>query len=281
MIRKYSLSHLSALDLTPLELLILAEKIGYDFAGLRLLPPERGIPAYQIADNNIAIKEISSFLDNSNVKILDIEVYKLHPLRPVNEKSAFFEAGAVMGARNVLVIAPSGFGLIELSEHFSILCEYLVQYNLTANLEFMSWTGVKDIVSAINLMELSGWPVNARILIDTFHFYTSKSEMAHILKIPSDRIDYIQVSDTGPIFTQSEAKIKYHSRNFRLVPGDGCIDLQSIISAIPPTAVLSFEAWNKYETRSLGTERWAEVALKRLKHFDMTLSSQSSLRQTA
>jgi hypothetical protein len=105
MMPSFSLAALTALELAPLGLIDVAAACGYDHVGLRLLPAMPGGVAYPLMEDHAALRETIARLDATGVTVADLEVVAIRPETEIAAFSAFFEAGARLRAKHVLVAA--------------------------------------------------------------------------------------------------------------------------------------------------------------------------------
>src|SRR4051794_17051630 len=101
----FSLAALTVLDLAPPALIDVAAACGYDAVGIRLLPAMAGGVAYPLWDDEAEMKEILVRLQATGVRVADIEVVAIRPETKIADFSAFFETGARLGAKHILVAA--------------------------------------------------------------------------------------------------------------------------------------------------------------------------------
>ena len=107
----------------------------------------------------------------------------LEPETEVATFRPFSETGARVGARHVLV---AGYDPEEsrLVEQVRGVLRPAAPFGLTGDLEFMPWSTVPDLASAIRVVRAADRP-NAGILIDPLHFDRSDSRMADIAPCPA------------------------------------------------------------------------------------------------
>ena len=150
----FSLAALTVLELAPPELIDVAAACGYDHVGIRLLPATPGGIAYPLMDDEAALKETIARLDATGVTVADLEVVAFRPETEIAAFSAFFETGARLGARHILVAAYDP-ELDRFTDRFAAFCEAAAPYGLSADLEFMPWTSVPDLATARRIVETS------------------------------------------------------------------------------------------------------------------------------
>ena len=151
---KFSLAALTVLELAPPELVEVAAACGYDHVGIRLLPAVPGGLAYPLMDDEASLKETLSRLDATGVTVADLEVVAFRPETDIAAFSAFFETGARLGAKHILVAAYDP-DLDRFTDRFAGFCQAAAQHGLTADLEFMPWTFVPNLATASRIVAQS------------------------------------------------------------------------------------------------------------------------------
>ena len=147
-----------------------------------------------------------------------------------------------MGARHVLV-AGDDTDRSRIIDTYGRLCELTWEHGMTADLEFMPWTGIKNIADARELVEAAGHPA-AAILFDCLHFDRCDSTLEDISAIPAELMNYAQICD-GPVpYDPDGEAMMVLGRTARLVPGEGGIDLPAIVARLPENIPISVEVPN-------------------------------------
>jgi sugar phosphate isomerase/epimerase len=255
----FSLAALTALELAPSELIDVAAACGYDHVGLRLLPAVPGGLAYPLMDDEVQLRETIARLDATGVTVADLEVVAFRPETEVSGFSRFFETGARLGAKHMLVAAYDPV-LTRFVDRFAEFCEASAPYGLTADLEFMPWTFVPDLKAAMGIVEQVGQR-NAGILVDALHFDRSDSSTSDIARIPAGRLHYWQLCD-GPAERPTSTEGLIHAaRSERMFPGEGGIDLGSLARAMPADITISVEVPTTELARTMNAELRARRAL--------------------
>src|SRR3954467_11268176 len=182
----FSLAALTVLELAPPALIDVAAACGYQQVGLRLLPAMPGGVAYPLMEDQAGLKETLARLDASGITVADLEVVAFRPETEVATFSAFFETGARLGAKNILV---AGYDpdLNRFTDRFAKFCEAAAPHGLTADLEFMPWTSVPDLRTANRIVVQAGQP-NAGVLVDALHFDRSNSLIGELVRVPTERL---------------------------------------------------------------------------------------------
>jgi sugar phosphate isomerase/epimerase len=255
----FSLAALTVLELAPPALIDVAASCGYDAVGIRLLPSMPGGIAYSLMDDQTALKETLGRLDATGIKVADLEVVALRPETEIAAFSAFFETGARLGAKHILVAAYDP-DLSRFRDRYAAFCEAAAPYGLTADLEFMPWTYVPDLATANRIVAPMA-QANAGILVDALHFDRSRSSLLQLGDVPTHRLHYWQLCD-GPAERPATTEEMMHAaRHERMFPGEGGIDLVALARAMPADITVSIEVPTVELARTIGPKERAQRAL--------------------
>jgi sugar phosphate isomerase/epimerase len=257
--RIYSLAYLTSAPMAPPDALVLAQKLGYQAIGVRIAPAAPGGDFSPLTESSALLRATVARIKDTGVPIFDVEIARLGKDFRVEDFHAFLETAGKLGARAILV-AGDDPDEARLTGSYASFCDAAAAFNLTADLEFMPWTAVRDANSALRIVTNADRP-NGRILVDSLHAGRSTTTLADIAAIPRDRLSYAQLCDApGEIPTTNEGLI-HTARCARLLPGDGGIDLVGITRQLPDTLPLSLEIPNDEWLPKLGTEEWGRRAL--------------------
>ncbi|MHA3026231.1 MULTISPECIES: sugar phosphate isomerase/epimerase family protein [Chromohalobacter] len=238
--RLFSLAALTVLELSPPEMVEVAARAGYDRVGLRLIPAtpeEHHFPL--VADAGLR-QRTQQRLRDTGIAVLDVEILRLKPETNVaRDFTRVLDVGAELGASEVL-IAGNDDDETRLTDNFAALCDLAAGFGLHPHLEFMPWTGVRDLSQARRIVAAANRP-NAGLLIDAFHFDRSGSRLDTLAEIPRHWLRYVQLCDVvGPRPDDMDAIIR-EARQARCFPGEGDIDLASLLAVLPEDVPLSLE----------------------------------------
>jgi len=255
----FSLAALTVLELAPPALIDVAAACGYEHVGIRLLPAVPGGLAYPLMDDEAALKETLVRLDATGITVADLEVVALRPETEIAAFSAFFETGARLGAKHILVAAYDP-DLDRFRDRYAAFCEAAAPYGLTADLEFMPWTYVPDLITAKRIVAQIA-QANAGVLVDALHFDRSKSSIVELAHIPTHWLHYWQLCD-GPAERPATTEDMIHAaRSERMFPGEGGIDLVSLIRAMPADITVSIEVPTAELAKTVDAKARAQRAL--------------------
>ncbi|MCR0983867.1 sugar phosphate isomerase/epimerase family protein [Roseomonas populi] len=235
----FSLSALTALELPPPALMEVAAATGCSYVGLRLIPVVPGGAAYPLMDDPELLRRTLTQSRDSGVGVADLEIVMLRPETDVTAFRPFLDVGAALGARHVLV-AGYDDDRERLVDNYAAFCREAAAFGLTGDLEFMPWTAVPDLATAIDIVGRAAQP-NAGILIDALHFDRSDSRLPDIADVPREWLHYWQLCDAPAARPSSTAELLHTARAERMIPGEGGLDLKALARAMPDDLVVSLE----------------------------------------
>ncbi len=139
-----------------------------------------------LAQNDVALDEVDPLLDWFGPEASRSE-------------SLMLEMAQELGARSVNVAAAfvSDRSFEQITDCYGRVCERLGRFGLRADLEFLPWTGVSNLSTALGLVEAVGQP-NAGVMFDLWHFFNSNEEMDVLHKLSPEqasRITSLQLND--------------------------------------------------------------------------------------
>lgn len=258
--RTYSLAYLSSHRCTPPEAIRVAAANGYAFVGLRLWPNAPGAPQQFLLGEPDVLRETVAAQKDTGVGVFDLEIIRIGEQFDPHTWDALYDAGAALQAKAILV-AGDDLNEARLTDNYARLCEVMQPYGMTADLEFMPWTAVKDAQSALRIITNAGMPSNAGILVDALHFGRSSTTLDDIRAIPHQLLHYAQICDAqaGTHFTTEQ--MIHTARCERLLPGDGSIDVQGLFDALPVDLPISVEVVNFSREKEASPSEWAAICL--------------------
>ena len=254
-----SLAYLTAPDLSPPDMLRAAQSVGYQYVGIRLLPATPGGPVWPLMDDLALQSETRAAIKATGVKIYDIEIIRIGANFHPKGHKRFLETCAALGAAAIL-IAGDDPDEQRLTANYAAFCEVAAPYKLTADIEFMPWTEIKNAAQATRIAVASG-QANAGVLVDALHFARSGSTLADVAAIPRHLLHYAQLCDAPAAIPATMEGLLHAARLERLLPGEGGIDLRGLLNALPTDLPFSLEIPNEMRRTELGSEEWGRQAL--------------------
>ncbi|MEZ5534586.1 MAG: TIM barrel protein [Thiolinea sp.] len=259
---RFSLSYLTVLDATPPEAVRIAAECSYDFVGFRITPAGSE-PPFPLLTDKALLRETKAALADTGVQVADVEIVRINEQFDAQSTLPFLERCAELGAKHILV-AGDDADLQRTAGNFAEFCELAAQFRLTADLEPMPWTGVKNVRDALQVLELAGHD-NGYILLDALHIDRSDSTLEEVAAIDPARINYVQFCDGKHQASYTTEEMIFTARDERLLPGMGDIDLAGFLRAIPQGKVLAVEVPRKAESVTIPALQRAQQGLDALR----------------
>jgi sugar phosphate isomerase/epimerase len=266
MARIYSLAYLSSHRCTPAQAIQVAAQTGYQYVGLRLWPNAPGAPQQHLLGQPEALRETLAAQRDTGVGVFDLEIIRINADFDPHTWDALYDVGAQLNAKAILV-AGDDPDEARLTANYARLCEVMKPYGMTADLEFMPWTEVKDAKSALRIVQNAGMPGNAGILVDALHFGRSSTTLDDIRAIPRQLLHYAQICDAEAGLHFSTEQMIHTARCERLLPGDGSIDVQGLFDALPADLPVSVEVVNFGREAHTPPAEWAAECLAQSRPF--------------
>lgn len=264
--RIYSLAYLSSHRCTPAQAIQVAAQTGYSFVGLRLWPNAAGAPQQHLLGQPEALRETLAAQRDTGVGVFDLEIIRIGEQFDPHTWDALYDAGSALKAKAILV-AGDDANEARLTDNYARLCEVMKPFGMTADLEFMPWTAVKDAASALRIVKNAGMPSNAGILVDALHFGRSTTTLDDIRAIPRALLHYAQICDAQAGLNFSTEAMIHTARCERLLPGDGTIDVQGLFDALPTDLPVSVEVVNFGREAHTSVQDWAAECLAKSRPF--------------
>lgn len=261
---QFSLAYLTLLGTPPRQMIRIAAEAGYDFVSLRLAPVTPDEARFPFTTDPSLVAEVDRALDELGLSVLDVELVRTDPDTKVADFARFAEVAAELGARHIITQIPeSDRG--RAVERFAEVCELAESHGMTADLEFIPWSSTADLDIAAEIVTAAGRP-NGGVLIDTLHFDRSRSSVDHLSGMPPELFNFVQLCDAKAQPSDTEEDLIRVARSDREPPGDGVIDLGSIISALPRVPY-ALEVPNDRMRQELGDLGYAQLVLEAAKGF--------------
>jgi sugar phosphate isomerase/epimerase len=142
------------------------------------------------------------------------------------------EICATLGLKNIVALGyfePGAFTQSEVVDYFGRFCDQAQAMGVRVDLEFIPHFGIRTLSDAWNVVR-EAKRSNGGILLDTWHFMRSNSDMAILEAIPAETIVNLQLAD-GPL-TPRGATIDDDAILYREMPGDGELPIIDILKIL-------------------------------------------------
>jgi sugar phosphate isomerase/epimerase len=259
----YSLAHLTAMALPPVDLIEVAAKTGYEYVGLRLSRVTDAEPLYPLITSKVAMAATKAKLAATGVKVWDVELARMDPSHDAQSYYAMLDATAELGAQHVICQLPDP-DRERAHARFATLCDYAKPLGISLSLEFPWWTETGSLqiaTTVLNTVKRS----NAGILIDMLHFFRSNSSHAALRALPREWIHFAHVCDGPQSIAPGIDSILHEARSHRLFPGDGDFGVKDILACLPDNIIYTLEIPGDALAAEVGFEEYARRALQTAK----------------
>ncbi|SDF46235.1 sugar phosphate isomerase/epimerase family protein [Sporolituus thermophilus] len=265
MAHQFSLAYLTVQGCPPPEQIEIAARTGYDFVSLR--PIYMGLPGepnYALAENKELLRQTRKALADTGIKLLDIELARIHDGVDVKKYLPAMEVAAELGGRHVLSsIWTSDRALY--TEKFAELCDLAKPLGLTVELEFVPIASVRTLAGALDVLR-SVNRENAGLMIDAHHFHRAQDKPEELDAVPRTWFHFVHLCDAPAQIPTDREEMTRILREARLYCGEGGIDIAAIVSRIPAVP-FSIELPNLARVKELGYEGHARRCLETAKAY--------------
>lgn len=263
MARRYSLSALTVLELSPPDMVSVAREAGYDHAGLRFIQAGPDTPDWPTNGVTEMVREVKRRLDDTGLSVLDIEVFRFRPDVNLKDYLPAVEAAAHVGAQHLLCTGQFD-DESQLADMFGAFCALVKPFGLIANLEFVPFTQTRSLQHAARAMkavEAAGHG-NGGVLVDPIHLYRSEGDAAQVAALPARWFRYAQLCDAPVPAPDFLDQVIYQARFERLYPGEGALPLKELFAALPQDVPLAIEAPKDHLRKSQSSLQRAREVLE-------------------
>lgn len=267
MSKKYSLAHLTVLGCAPPEMTYIAGRTGYDYVSFR--PIYMGLPgepnyALGAPENKEMLKQTKTALNDTGVKLLDIELARIFDGVDVKSYAPAMEAAVKLGGTEVLssVWTPKWNYSVE---KFAELCELAKCYGLYVNLEFVTFASITNLAQAVQFLQEVNQD-NVGIMVDTLHFSRSRVAVAELDTVPLEWFRFAHLCDGPAEIPETREGLIHTARDARLYPGEGGIDIAAILNRIPEIPY-SIELPHLQRSKEMGYAEHAYRCIERAKQY--------------
>ena len=257
MARKYSLAYLTLPGIDPVSQIKIAKETGYDSVSLRTIPMHLpGEPEFLLHKDKGLFEATKNALKEYDMPLMDIELARIRPDLDINEYEPAFEKAAELGGTDVLGSVWTRDRAYYV-EQVGKVAEMAKKYGLKYNSEFLPWAGVRNLQEAITLVDLVKAD-NLYIMVDTLHAGRAGVTGEELARTDKKYFNFIHLCDgpAGPdgdpvLADINDELMLYTAREARFYPGEGVMDIASMVAALP-NLPLSIELPNFKRIEELG-----------------------------
>jgi sugar phosphate isomerase/epimerase len=135
-----------------------------------------------------------------------------------------------IGARSITIVEYYGAtpSVDTAAEAFAAACDIAARHGVLLQLEFLPWTGIADLATAWDIVRTADH-ANGGLLVDSWHFFRSRSSLDELATIPGEKVVYVQIDDAP---TDAEVDLADETQHRRLLPGQGELDLVALLRVL-------------------------------------------------
>ncbi|HEY7274298.1 MAG TPA: TIM barrel protein [Actinoplanes sp.] len=261
--RPVGVGHLTILDVAPPEWVQLAHAAGFEAVGIRIGVASPAEEPWPMEIGSPMLAETLARMDDTGTVVQDVEIVVITPDTRAETFDGLFEVGARLGARflNVMV---TDTDVGRAHDTFAALCARARPYGLRPCMEGISYTAVRDLETAYQVLEGSG----GGLIVDPLHIQRSGDDITDLRRVDPSALGYLQLCD-GPRAVPESLRVpgrlprgqsagddvrQLESRAGRLLPGEGDIPVADFAAALPADLPVSVEAPNRALLADLGPE---------------------------
>ncbi len=278
MLEKYSLVHLTNAACPPPQMVYAAAKAGYDCVSFRGIPTRKSVAKsgdavresitgkmpFDFAGNPALIRDTRKAAKDTGIILNDIENARIFDGGDVSLYEADLEAAAELGIHHILTNIWTD-NVSFYTDEYQKLCELAAQYDLTVNIEFVTWAGVKNLQEAVDLIRRTHCQ-NAGIVLDTLHFYRSHVRVEELAALPKNWFRYLHLCDCPSEIPENKEELIHTGLQERLIPGEGVVPFRDIVKLVP-NAVRGIEVPNPARMNAIGFEAYIKLALEKTQEY--------------
>jgi sugar phosphate isomerase/epimerase len=190
----------------------------------------------RLADHGLAVAE----LDPAwwwTPSAFDMKAFDAESLASIDDMEVFCSAEAelfaiadAVGARSINAVDVLGgrWSIADAAAALAGFCDRAAEHGLLVHVEFLPWSRIADVATAWEVVRLAG-RANAGIAVDAWHWFRGTPGEAALRTVPGVKILAVQLGDAP---AEPEADPMTASLHDRLLPGDGDVDLVSLVTAL-------------------------------------------------
>ncbi|MDO5286523.1 MAG: TIM barrel protein [Actinomycetia bacterium] len=260
MTHRYSLAYLTVGDLEPSAQVYVAAAAGYEYVGLRPIPMGLASePRLDLARDPELLAACRTALDETGVKVWDIELARVVPGADYEAYRPALEVGAALGATTVLASVWTE-DPAEQVDGLGRVSALAGEYGLRVVSEFVALSSVRTPEEMSRLVEQVGAP-NLGVLIDVYHWMRSGASLDAVRAMPPQWLPMLHLCDCPAATPPDLEALRVEVRERRLYVGEGDAPVRDLVAALPDDAVLAIEQPHLARLLTLGDTEYATRSL--------------------
>lgn len=235
-----SLAAATILDADHFTAVEVAGTAGFDALGLR----------WDLdADRGIAPPQLRRAIDDTGLRLLDLEVIRLSPDIPLDNHRRLIDIAEQLRPEWLLTVShhrdPG-----RTCDELLLLADLIEPFGCSISLEFMAFTEIRTLADALGIAASvrADGAHNIAVLVDALHLDRSGGSPTDLRTTAATELSYLQICDADsnlvPPHDDPEA-LAFEARHGRRFPGDGTLPLAELIAQVPAMMPISVEVQSR------------------------------------
>jgi sugar phosphate isomerase/epimerase len=232
-----SLHHLTALDVSPPELVSIAAALACDHVCLFTQVQDATRAMFPCVEDEAMLAAVAARCAETGVTVHNLEYFPVEPSMRLELYRAGLERGARLGARRATahIHDPDAS---RATDGFAALCDLAAEFGLRIGLEFTAFSQVTSLPAALRFVAGADRQ-NADVVLDALHFFRSGGDARALSGMDLSGVGYVQLCD-GPALIEEDARMR-EAVGERGIPGEGEFALRPFVEALPAGPVIDVE----------------------------------------
>lgn len=229
---------------TPLEVIDIAARAGFDGVSLRFIPVVgMDMPFFPVVGDRAAISGIKSALSRTQLRLFEIFTLYIKPEFDFASYVAALEVGAELGAACAMALCFDS-DHARRTENFARVCEAAGKVGIDIGLEFSMATEIRSMQAAIDLVRATKSP-HASLMVDPAHLRRCGGVPDDLDAVDHSLMRYAQFNDLDV------------ATNELRMPGEGDLPLGEILKRLPQDIPLVAEVTPSRMPPGVTNAEWA------------------------
>lgn len=230
---------------TPLEVIEIAARAGFDGVSLRFIPVVgMDMPFFPIVGHRKMIGDIKSALSRTGLRLFEIFTFYIKPEIDFASYAAALEVGAELGASYAMALCFDS-DHARRTENLARVCEAAGKVGIDIGLEFSMATEIRSMQAAIDLVRATK-SLHASLMVDPAHLRRCGGVPSDLDAVDSSLMRYAQFNDLDV------------ASNELCMPGEGELPLREILMRLPQDIPLVAEVTPSQMPPGVTNAEWAQ-----------------------
>lgn len=250
---RLTLAHLTLMQ-PPLVMVEAAAAGGFESVGIRICPRRPGDSYFvNLLETPSDAEVVRQRAADLGISLSNVSAYQFYAEVEIEQLLPAVEVSAALGCR---MIVANGFdtNLGRFQDRLGRYAEAAATHGITIALEPMPYSAVRNLAAGLDVIRKVGVP-NLGLLLDILHLERSGGTSDDLLGLDPAHVAFAQLCDAAKATGHSNAELMHEARTARLPLGQGQLDLDDFMAALPEGVEL------EYEVAGLPGATPAEVAL--------------------